>query len=283
MATCLWFKVTNIKNWIKHSVSELTKSGIESARLDCLLLLEDQLEKPREWILAHDDTEIHSSDLLPLNTKLAQRTKRTPLAYIRNQQEFYGRPFYVDKNVLIPRPESESIITLLNKIAINQPKGQSFWLIDVGTGSGILAITAKLELPELHIVATDVSDVALSVAKQNADRFETDIEFTNTSLLEGLAFTTPTIVLANLPYVPKGLVTSEEIKREPKLALFSGKDGLDHYNEFWEQVGKLQYQPNYVITESLNYQHKQMISFAAKAGYVLLESEILAQLFELKS
>ena len=264
-----------ISSWLNENTEKLKQSKIDSARLDCLLLLGDELKKGREWILAHDDAEIASSHLLILNTKVAQRLTHKPLAYVRNTQEFYGRNFYVDEHVLIPRPESESIINLLLPTDC-QP---STTLVDIGTGSGILAITAKLELPNLRVIASDISDEALDVARKNATDLKADIGFLKSDLLSSIPNLQSSIFITNLPYVPTNLITSPEITHEPAQALFSGTDGLDMYREFWQQVAKLPSKPYALITESLETQHPAMEEYATQSGYALASTEVLAQKF----
>lgn len=266
---------TTIAGWLQENTLILKKSGIESARLDCLLLLEDELQVTKEWLLAHSEHEIEQSHLLDLNTKLIQRSKRIPLAYVRNQQEFYGRPFYVNEDVLIPRPESESMIELL--LSTNHQLPTTIY--DVGTGSGCLAITVKLELANVRVIATDISNVALDVAKKNAKNLNAEIEFVQADLIPTSNLQLPTTILANLPYVPDDLITSKEIESEPALAVFSGPDGMDLYCRFWLQLQTLNHQANYVITESLDSQHEQMERLANTAGYVIKQINGLAQLF----
>jgi len=265
---------TTVARWLQENTLILKKSDIESSRLDCLLLLEDELQVTKEWLLAHSEHEIKQSELLKLNTKVVQRSKRIPLAYIRNQQEFYGRSFYVNENVLIPRPESEAMITLLCKV---QPCKV---VIDIGTGSGCLAITVKLELPHTQVIATDISNVALAVAQKNAKILGAKIEFIQADLIPATSYPLPSVILANLPYVPDGLVTSEEINSEPTLALFSGTDGMDLYRRFWSALASSDLKPEHVITESLEDQHEQMEKLANKAGYVIKRTSDLAQLFK---
>lgn len=278
-------KFVYIGTWLNENTARLKAAGIDSARLDCLLLLGYVLKKPREWILAHLDEKINASYLLELNTKIVQRIARKPLVYLTNHQEFYGRNFYVNESVLIPRPESESIITLLKSYYKESPcnvSSQLTTIIDIGTGSGCLAVTAKLEIPEAQVIATDNSPQALKVAKKNARVLGAEIHFHQADLLNlppGILNTTTCILLANLPYVPDDLITSPEITREPKEALFSGQDGLDHYRRFWQQVSALETKPFAIITESLKTQHKAMAKHAEYASYKLSFTDCLAQLF----
>ena len=268
-----------IQTWHKDATSQLAENGIESARLDSLLLLEDELKKPRSWLLAHDDEQLSSKILKNLNNKLAQRTARIPLAYITNSKEFYGRNFYVNEGVLIPRPESEAMIELLNQVMAVDSINTVF---DIGTGSGCLAITCKLEHPNLHVTASDISPSALRVAKSNASRLEATVRFVQSDLLESVSRmpkTRPYVILANLPYVPEGLITSEEITKEPALALFSGSDGLNHYRKLWDQVNELKNKPVYIITESLEHQQGAMTELAKARDYKLHSTSVLAQCF----
>lgn len=300
-----------ISEWLQKSTAALSKVGIESARLDSLLLLEHGLQKSREWVLAHGEFEISEAEHAKLDKMLAQRIKRTPLAYIIGSKEFYGREFFVNEDVLIPRPESEAMIDLLKGEVLRQAQDDSTGdslvvgrdsfrnssptthdtritnhdlntIIDVGTGSGCLAITAKLLFPDVHVTAVDNSAQALMVAKKNARKHSVQIQFKEMDIANGLPAmpkTRPYVILANLPYVPERMITSEEITREPSEALFSGKDGLNHYRMFWEQVVKAKNRPLLVITESLGEQHGELAEIAGGVGYGLVRTEGLAQLY----
>ncbi len=265
-----------IQTWLSESTSLLEAVGIESARLDSYLLLENELNVDKSWLLAHDNDLIGQQQLAKLNNKLTQRKNHTPLAYIIGLKEFYGRTFLVNDHVLIPRPESESIVELLLSIS---DIAASTILLDVGTGSGVLAVTAQLERPELTVVATDISIDALKLAEHNANVLRAPVQFYSSDLLDLPKAVQPDIILANLPYVPSDLITSEEIRKEPASALFSGIDGLDHYRIFWAQVINLDHKPTHIITESLETQHKELTQLASNAGYALKATDTLAQLF----
>lgn len=264
-----------IQDWLSNNTRELIESDIDSARLDCLVMLEDALKKPREWLLAHGDHSISASEEQALEGMLGERLNHVPLAYIIGHKEFYGRNFVVNPSVLIPRPESEDMIEIL--LGLDESYFEN--VMDVGTGSGCLAITAKLELPSITVVAIDNSEVALIIAVKNAERFGVDISFEKSNLLESAELTNKSIILANLPYVPDSLITSEEIKREPATAIFSGPDGMSHYAKLWGQLCAVQLKQISIITESLPDQHSKMTKLANKSGYYLNQTNGLAQLF----
>lgn len=256
-------------------MKKLNEAGVDSPRRDCLVLLEDLLKKDRSWVNAHAELKLSRGQVQVLDKQINRRVDREPLAYIRGKAWFYKRFFELNPDVLVPRPESESFIEILKQI---RPKK----IVDIGTGSGCLAVTAKLELPGSQVIATDVDEKALKVAQRNAEKYKVDIKFIQASLLDEMMDSdfTQVAIIANLPYVPEGLVTSREINYEPGLALFSGKDGLDHYRKFWSQIGSLDKKPLYVLTESLESQHKAIKDLAKSAGYKLAGTNILVQLFE---
>ncbi len=275
-----------VAEWLFGVMAKLGDAGVDSPRRDALVLLEDTVHKDRSWVLAHPEHKLDPSLLKTLDSLIARRMKREPLAYIRGKAWFYKRFFDVNPRVLIPRPESESFIELLKDLV---DSGQwamdsNTTLVDIGTGSGAFAITTKLEWPEIEVLATDLSAGALIIAKKNALNHKVEIKFLRGSLLEPLQNTNyqlPAILLANLPYVPDNLITSPEIKQEPPVALFSGTDGMDHYRKFWQQIANNSQfvRTKYVLTESLVSQHVEMEKLASVAGYTLVKTKVLVQLF----
>lgn len=265
-----------ILDWLIKSMRELKEAGVDSPRRDSLVLIEDLLKKDRSWVNAHADFELSAERVKKLDRQINRRTKREPLAYIRGKAWFYGRFFKVNAKVLVPRPETESFIELIKEF---KPET----IIDVGTGSGCLAITAQLELPESRVTAVDVDDNALGIARENARGHKVNIKFSKGDLLEpvkDLRYDGKAAILANLPYVKKGLSTSEELKYEPRNAWFSGDDGLDHYRRFWSQVQTLFQKPDYILVESLEDQHEAIAKLAEEAGYNLFKTDILVQVFK---
>lgn len=270
----------SLSEWLCSTEKLLHERGIETARLDSLVLLSDEIGRDKSWLLAHPEYTLQGSECENLSTKIAQRAKHIPLAYIRGKTEFYGREFAVNEHVLVPRPESEAMIDLLKRLSVIDDR---FSIFDIGTGTGCLAITAKLELPECKVIATDIDPKCLSLAKNNAQTLGADITFLEGDLLASIQNSRfeiqDSIFLANLPYVPESYPINKAAAHEPKLALFSGTDGLEHFRRFFKQVQELPRQPRHIITESLSEQHKALARIAEAAGYRLDTTQELAQLY----
>lgn len=266
-----------ISNWLVESMVKLKDAGVAHGRREALIFLSDLLQQDKSWIHAHPEHELDDLQVRELSYKLEKRLKRVPLAYIRGYVEFYGRKFTVNSNVLIPRPESEGFIDLLKTLRF-----ETMRLADVGAGSGVLGITAALEFPDSSVHLYDIDPATLALAHHNARQYELYLHYYESDLLDNLQPKPYDIFLANLPYVPEGLITSPEIETEPKLALFSGKDGLDIYRKFWPQVSSLEHKPKYILTEALEDQHTETEELARRAGYTLQMTDKLVQLFALE-
>jgi release factor glutamine methyltransferase len=264
-------------NWLRSATNTLTQAGIETARLDSLVLLENILSRDRSWILAHAEDDISEADSEALNKFIVQRSSHYPLAYITHKAYFYNAQFFVNDHVLIPRPESEAIIEVLQTL----PKIALHTIIDVGTGSGALAITAKCIFPKSNVIALDIDPKCLKVAMYNAKSLKTDIVFVQSDLLTSLPATQTgnSILLANLPYVPDNYSINDSAKSEPELAIFGGNTGLEIYARLFRQIGDSTSKVEYIITESLPIQHLGLISIAEQAGYDCTATNDFVQLF----
>jgi release factor glutamine methyltransferase len=282
----------NIGQCLATSSRQLSKAGIDTARLDTLVLLEDVLGIDRVRILAEPDLEIDPAKVAELKKLLKRRSKHEPLAYIRGQAEFYGREFVLTPAVLQPRPESETMIDLLKQLMadgklcplptkVTNNGVRKIRLADVGAGSGALGITAKLELTAVLEVSVDLLEIdtaALKVAKKNVDKYTTGI----TVLQSDLLAQSPqdyNVLLCNLPYVPNDYIVNKSALQEPKIALFGGPDGLDLYRKLFQQIQKLSKQPLFILTESLPLQHLDLQSIAYNTGYKLQQTKDFIQVF----
>jgi release factor glutamine methyltransferase len=263
-----------VQDFLAQATKTLSVAGIPSARLDCLVLLEDALELDRAVILAHPDTELTRPKLDKLNKKVAQREQHVPLAYIRGRAPFYGRDFVLNDHVLVPRPETETMIDLLKSIPL--PAHPS--IADIGTGTGCIGITAALELPGAKIELCDVDTQALRVAARNVKRFKINTPTHKSDLLKFKP--SADVILANLPYVPERYTINRAAGYEPKHAIFGGKDGLNLYRRLWQQIADLKQKPLFVLTESLPPQHSDLAKLAAQAGYQPYKAQDFIQVFK---
>lgn len=251
------------------SVSEFTlkNAHIESARLDSQLIMAHVINKSRAWIMSHTEFLLSPGQLKHSKSLTKLRAANTPFAYISKEKEFYRRVFYCDERVLVPRPESEQIISSIFAIL---PK-KTLSIIDIGCGSGILGITTQLENPYWKITLSDVSRGAIEVAKRNVKHYDlsSKISLIECDLLpENKVYD---VVIANLPYVPTGLSNKPDISREPKIALFAGKDGLDLYRRLFKQLGNKRSRPTFVFIESLKEQQTELINIANADNYNLVK------------
>ncbi len=193
--------------------------------------------------------------------------------------DFYGRDFLINKNVLIPRPESEMIVDAVLNLAGKTylpgvipsaaEVGDKVKVLDVGTGSGCLAITLKLALPRARVVGCDISEKALAVARKNAEMLGAEVEFVYSDLLENVDFA-PEIIVANLPYVDENWdwLDLETLAKEPRLALFAEDGGL---RVIFRLIEELPRSVKYLVLEADPCQHAEIIEFAKKRDLTLKE------------
>lgn len=263
-----------VGQFLKIGAETLRAARVESARLDCLVLLEDVVGKDRSHLLAHPEIILTDAQITALNNYITQRKQHVPLAYIRGQAAFFGRTFRVNNHVLVPRPESEAIIELL----LETPLPPRPRVADIGCGSGCIGITAVLELRQASITLYDIDSAALAVAEQNAKAFRATVQLKHRDLLTSNNDHFD-VLLANLPYVPDNYAVNAAAQHEPKQALYSGPDGLDHYRKLWEQIALRKQKPTHVIIEALPGQHARLVELAQNARYTLAGNKDFALLF----
>lgn len=202
-----------------------------------------------------------------------------PEAYKRGFQDFYGRDFFVSPDVLIPRPETEAAIDevlllagkpYLSGMKVTERKlPKNPVIFDVGTGSGCIAITLKLEIPEAEVVAIDISEKALTVAQKNAEKLQANVEFLKSDLLSNYQGKTPDVIVANLPYVDKDWewLDKEALSVEPELALFANNRGLELIFRLIDQIEAIKTNKKmWIILEADPCQHAAIIEYARSKG-----------------
>ena len=260
-----------IKNWVKTAMEQLAAVGIASARLDAELILSHTLRKDRTYLHAHSDDILEPRVQKIVDARLALRLDRIPIAYIVGYKEFYGRRFSVTTDTLIPRPESEDVINLLKRILLSTTHhlpSTTLRLIDIGTGSGCLGITAKLEFPELEVTLADISPPALAVASDNAQRLQADVTIIKSDLLHNY-LTQTDIILANLPYVDSAWEVSPDTVHEPSLALFASDGGIALIKKLINQTSAIISQSGFLVLEADPFQHESIVTHAKRKDFTL--------------
>lgn len=233
----------------------------------------------RSFLAAHPEVSVPGEAV----AKFLRRKNGEPLAYILGEKEFFDRKFKVDKNVLIPRPETETVVEMvLERIKKAQlDDGQFVMVIDVGTGSGAIAATVDLEAEKpTYVVGLDLSPAALDVADENCDRLGARVKLMESDLLEvfdeGIKSNGELILVANLPYVSRDWNwTSPELKYEPSEALYAEDGGLRTIFDFLEQVNN-KVDEGYVVLEADPSQHAQIRQKVEALGLRWLRSQDFA-------
>jgi release factor glutamine methyltransferase len=209
-----------VQDALRSASAVLERAGSDTSRLDAELLLASALGVGRERLVLDAARDVDPAVLVALGRLVARRCAHEPVAYILGRKEFRHITLMLDDRVLIPRPETE----LLVEVGLTLPGGAR--VLDVGTGSGAVALALKDERPDLEVSGSDVSAGAVAVASENARRLGLEVRFAQADLLDG-APAGVDAVLANLPYVSEGSPLAPELSYEPRSALFAGADGLD--------------------------------------------------------
>jgi release factor glutamine methyltransferase len=206
----------------------LEKATISAARLTAEVLLCHAMHCERAYVYAHGQDDISQLAWIHYGRYLHERISGKPTQYITHRQEFFGRDFFVNSDVLIPRPETEHLV----EAALTFLKGRpAFRVLDVGTGSGAIAISVSAETGR-HIIASDISERALCVAERNRRAHSASVSFFAADLLDSVTSRSIDLILANPPYVPgadSANMQSEVRDWEPHFALFAGETGFEIY------------------------------------------------------
>jgi len=224
-----------LRKGLAAAISRLTAANVPSPRLNAELLLMFTLGCDRAYLYAYPERKLSTVDQSRYDQSLTEREHGVPTQYITGHQEFWGMDFIVTPAVLIPRPETEHVIeTVLERVRVERApsSADSFRILDVGTGSGCIALALAKELPSAEIHATEISTAALEIARANAARLQLEacVQFHCTDLLQGLELGAFDFVVSNPPYVGESeddQVQVEVRKHEPHNAVFAGATGLE--------------------------------------------------------
>jgi len=248
-----------VQDWLPHAAARLSNAGIESAKMESALLAAHVFGVERTWIVAHPEAEIN---VLAAENLLQRREAREPLAYIVGWREFYGRRFAVRPGVLIPRQETEVLVDIAKAEAGKGP------VLDLGTGSGCIAITLRLEMPTVEVWAVDISERALDVAQANAESLNAHVHFVRSDGFSKLGDQKFQIIVSNPPYISVQEELMPEVARyEPAEALFSGPTGLEFYERLAREAPAQMVLGGRLAVEVGHTQAGPVGQFLAQAGW----------------
>jgi len=236
-------------------ICQILKFVIEKKKLsnlDAEVLLCFVIQKNKAFIYSYPEFELSKIQGNKFKKFIKQRIKKKPVAYIIGKKEFYSLDFLINKNVLIPRPETEILVQESLKLLEKNKNIKN--IIEIGTGSGCLIISLAKNIKNKKFYATDISKQALSIAKKNAENnnIKNKIKFIKSDLLKNLNINfTNSILIANLPYLPNKYKkqVSKDLFFEPQKALYAGKDGLFFISKLLKQISKLKNKPKYILLE----------------------------------
>jgi release factor glutamine methyltransferase len=206
---------------VAQALAQARALGLD--RLDAQLIVAAQLAQSRSWVIAHDDAVLDAAQAIAIEAWLTRRAAGEPLAYLVGEKEFHGLLLQVDANVLVPRPDTEVLVDWAIELLAGMSSPR---VVDLGTGSGAIALALKHACPAAAVLATDASPAALAVAQANARRLALDVAFAQGSWWSATAGARFDLVLSNPPYIAGGDPHLAALQHEPTLALTPGGDGL---------------------------------------------------------
>jgi release factor glutamine methyltransferase len=227
----------NLQAALQQGADLLNEAAVPAARLTAEVLLSHALKRRREYLYAHPEEELSEVAWIHYGRYLHERLQGKPTQYITKEQEFYGRPFRVSPAVLIPRPETEHVVETVLRLAPDARRA-----IDVGTGSGAIAVTLAAECKNLRVSGTDISRDALQVAKANAETNRAEVSWAQCDLLSAFAGRCFDVVASNPPYVPDGDKEDLQVEVrdfEPAVALYGGPTGNEIYARLIPQAARV--------------------------------------------
>ena len=254
-----------LKKLLADSTIKLSRSGIEGAARDARLLTSYALEIPITELSLKINEQVTEKVIFKLEKLILRRIDREPISKILGRREFWGRPFFINENVLDPRADTETLIDFV----IEKPVKS---VLELGTGSGAIAVTLACEWKDAHVTAIDISEDALSVAKINAKKFnvQNKVHFLKSDWFETVKGLFD-LIISNPPYI--GLIEQDEISAEvieydPKIALFAGRDGLDAFKRIIPNLAKFLNPDGLVVLETGASQSDQVKNMMNEVGFI---------------
>ncbi len=248
-----------IKELINYGKKLLKENEVQEGNIIAKVLAEYILQMDRMQIVINEEKEIGEQEKTRYYLALIEIIQGMPIQYITNKQEFMNLEFYVDENVLIPQPDTEILVEEVIKIA--KQKKENIQILDICTGSGAIGISLGKNLQNAHITMSDISKKALKIAKQNSEKnIEANkVEFIQSNMFENITKKYD-IIVSNPPYIKRDIIKllPENVKKEPKIALDGGKDGLNFYKILANESYKFLNNEGYLCME-IGYDQKETV------------------------
>ena len=260
----------NIENILTQAFKELSNSNIKNANLDCEVLLSNIINKDREYVILNPKKNLDKKYIDIFNNLIDRRKKSEPIAYLINKKEFWKETFYIDKNVLIPRPDTEHIVEEVLKLTQNNSKSH---VLDIGTGSGCILLSILKERKNFIGTGIDISKKCIKVSKYNAKRLELDnrTKF-YISDVDNFLIGKYDVIVSNPPYIEKlnlKYLDRDVVNFEPKLALSGGRDGFSEITKVINKTsGLIKKNGVFVLEIGHNQKNKVTEKLKAKGFYI---------------
>ena len=261
--------MSNIQQLLKGAVEKLVTSP--SPKLDAEILLSFVLKKDRSALYAWPEAVVDELNEVEFLCLIDRRCNGEPIAYIVGYKEFWGRDFFVNKNVLIPRPETELIVEImLEKFSA----GTNLRIIDLGVGSGTIAITLKKERPDWDVYASDIDEGVLQVAKKNARQHDANVNFICANWCDAFIKKSFDVIICNPPYIDVNDSALEEMvrKHEPEKALIANENGLADFFNIMSKGRQILKSPGFIFFEHGASQASELNKKFIHSGFVSVET-----------
>lgn len=252
-----------VRNILKDAMHQLNKNKIQDSSIIVREILCYVLKEKKQFLIINQDKELDKKTIENFYKYIDEIIKGKPLQYINNKQEFMGYEFFVDENVLIPQPDTETVVEKVIDIYKERlSKLENVRILDLCTGSGAIAISIDKQLEKnnnLKIDASDISKVALQVAQKNKNNLKSDVNFINSNMFNNIKEKYD-IIVSNPPYIEKNIIKTlpKDVQKEPVIALDGGNDGLDYYKIISNNAYKFLNSGGYICLE-IGYNQKDSV------------------------
>jgi release factor glutamine methyltransferase len=251
------------------NASDALRTVSDSPRLDAELLLARAIDVPRSYLFAHADEEMDSAGVDRFQNAVRRRADGLPMAYITGEKEFWSMTLMVSPATLVPRPETEIIV---EQALARIPKNAQVRALDLGTGCGAIALAIAKERPNCDVVATDISEDALAIARENARQHSIpNVEFLRGDWLEPVSTQLFDLIVSNPPYVSSKDAALDELRHEPFAALASGDDGLDAIRKISSAAGHILQANGKLLVEHGDTQHTAVAEILRTDGWAVID------------